>query len=79
MRARGWFLRMDIIWWRRNDRPTSARDRLATSYEHLFMFSKKPTYFFNKEIALREHWWQDVWEIPITPRPPGIHTSTFPE
>lgn len=49
MRKDGWYLRNDIIWEKTNPMPNSSKDRLAKSYEHLFLFSKTSKYFFD--------WW----------------------
>lgn len=49
LRKDGWYLRSDIIWQKTNPMPDSAKDRPAKSYEHLFLFSKTPKYFFD--------WW----------------------
>lgn len=34
LRARGWYLRSDIIWYKRNCLPESAKDRPTKTYEH---------------------------------------------
>ncbi len=43
----GWILRNDIIWAKPNGMPESVTDRLATKHEHLFLFAKKPRYWFD--------------------------------
>ena len=43
----GWILRNDIIWAKPNAMPESVTDRLSTKHEHLFLFSKKPRYWFD--------------------------------
>lgn len=42
----GWILRNAIIWHKPNAMPESVTDRLAGRYEHVFMFSKSPRYWF---------------------------------
>lgn len=49
----GWILRNDIIWHKPNAMPESVTDRLSTRYEHVFLFSKKPRYWFDLD-AIRE-------------------------
>ena len=49
----GWLLRSEIIWEKPNAMPSSVKDRPTTSHEHLFMFAKSPTYFYNTD-AIRE-------------------------
>lgn len=48
----GWILRNDVIWYKENAMPDPARDRLSTTHEHMFLFSKSPRYLFN-EAAIR--------------------------
>lgn len=43
----GWILRNDIIWHKPNAMPQSVRDRLSSRYEHIFLFSKSPRYYFD--------------------------------
>jgi DNA modification methylase len=43
----GWILRNDIIWAKPNAMPESVTDRLSTRHEHVFMFSKRRTYWFD--------------------------------
>lgn len=43
----GWILRNDIIWNKPNAMPESVTDRLSTRHEHLFLFTKKPRYWFD--------------------------------
>lgn len=43
----GWILRNDIIWHKPNAMPESVTDRLSGRYEHVFMFSKSPRYWFD--------------------------------
>jgi len=44
----GWILRSDIIWHKPNPMPSSAKDRLNNTYEHLFHFVKnnKPLFHY---------------------------------
>lgn len=43
----GWILRNAIIWNKPNAMPESVTDRLSCRYEHLFLFSKSPRYWFD--------------------------------
>ena len=49
LRTDGWYLRDDIIWAKPNPMPESVRDRCTKSYEHIFMLSKSPHYYFDGE------------------------------
>jgi DNA modification methylase len=53
LRADGWFLRSDIVWEKPNAKPESVRDRPTSSYEHVFLLSKRPRYFYDPS-ALEE-------------------------
>ena len=53
LRADGWYLRQDIIWHKPNPMPESVKDRCVKSHEYIFLFSKKPRYFFDYE-AIQE-------------------------
>lgn len=77
-----WILRNDIIWHKSNGMPSSARDRLATKHEHLFMFAKRARYWFDLD-EIRQQVTSsasnkyepcddgknpgDVWTIPTQP------------
>jgi DNA modification methylase len=57
----GWTLRSDIIWLRKSSIPEpTAKDRPWRKFEHIFLFSKGPKYFFDREGLDGE---EDVWEI----------------
>lgn len=43
----GWILRNAIIWNKPNAMPESVNDRLSCRYEHLFLFAKSRTYWFD--------------------------------
>lgn len=51
----GWILRSDIIWHKPNAMPESVTDRLSNRHEHLFMFSKKPRYWFDLDPIREPH------------------------
>lgn len=53
LRADGWYLRQDIIWYKPNCMPESVKDRCTKSYEHIFLLSKSENYYFNYE-AIKE-------------------------
>ena len=45
----GWVLRNDVIWHKPNPMPSSVRDRLTNSHEHIFMLTKKPRYYYDAD------------------------------
>ncbi len=47
LRNDGWYLRQDIIWYKKNPMPESVRDRCTRSHEYIFMFSKSENYYYD--------------------------------
>ncbi|MCM1438739.1 MAG: site-specific DNA-methyltransferase [Roseburia sp.] len=47
LRDRGWYLRSDIIWHKLNCLPESVKDRPTKTYEHIFLLSKSPKYYYD--------------------------------
>lgn len=44
---RGWILRNDIVWAKRNAMPESVTDRFSKKHEYFFLMSKKQKYYFD--------------------------------
>jgi DNA modification methylase len=78
MISRKWILRSPIVWRRKAAQPEpTAKDRPWRTYEMVFMFSKRPVYYFSRE-ALRGE--EDVWVIPSHSRVTQKEmTAFFPE
>ena len=53
--ADGWVLRNKIIWQKSNPMPTSVRDRLACTWEVIYVFAHGPRYFFNLDAIRQPH------------------------
>ncbi len=51
----GWYLRNDIIWHRKNAKPESVTDRFSMDYEHVFMLSRSPRYYFDQDAVREAH------------------------
>lgn len=49
LQARGWWLRMDNIWWKPNAMPESVKDRPTKAHEYVFLFSKSERYYYDAE------------------------------
>ena len=49
LREDGFYLRSDIIWHKENAMPEACRDRPTRSYEHIFLLSKSPRYYYDYE------------------------------
>jgi DNA modification methylase len=78
MQADGWTLRSAIIWRSKTSEPEpSAHDRPWRTYEHLFLFSKSPRYWFDRTALDGD---EDVWEIEPERNAAsrGKHFATFP-
>lgn len=52
MQDNGWIVRDEIIWAKTNPMPESVKDRLTSSYESIYMFTKNPKYYFNQAAAM---------------------------
>ncbi|MFH1226787.1 MAG: site-specific DNA-methyltransferase [Planctomycetota bacterium] len=52
-RADGWYLRSDIIWYKRNPMPESVTDRPTKSHEYIFLLAKSEKYYYDNE-AIKE-------------------------
>ncbi len=76
MQEDGWTLRSSIIWHRPASLPEpTAHDRPWRSFEHVFLFSKSPKYWFNRDGLLGE---EDIWTIVARPENPGSHFAPYP-
>ncbi len=53
LRQRGWYLRADLIWSKKNPMPEPVRDRPTRSHEYVFLLTKSRRYFYDAE-AVRE-------------------------
>ncbi|WP_057465651.1 site-specific DNA-methyltransferase [Pseudovibrio sp. POLY-S9] len=49
----GWWVRGEIIWAKPNPMPESVRDRPAVAHEKIWLLTKSPRYFYDKE-AVRQ-------------------------
>lgn len=49
LRADGWYLRQEIIWYKPNPMPESVRDRCTKAHEQIFLLTKEPRYYFDNE------------------------------
>jgi excisionase family DNA binding protein len=76
MQTDGWTLRSSVIWERPASLPEpTAHDRPWRSYEHVFIFSKGPRYYFNRKGLAGE---EDVWRMVARPENPGAHFAPYP-
>jgi DNA modification methylase len=53
LQADGWWLRSDIIWHKPNPMPESVTDRPTSAHEHVFLLTKRATYYYDAD-AVRE-------------------------
>ena len=52
---RGWILRNDIIWAKRNGMPESVNDRFTKKHEYIFFMVKSEKYYFNLDAIRDKH------------------------
>jgi site-specific DNA-methyltransferase (cytosine-N4-specific) len=75
----GWILRSRIIWLKKSPMPESVRNRPTNATEDIFLFSKRPDYYYDSE-AVREESGANLkncWRIGSDPSG-GSHPSAFP-
>ncbi len=56
----GWILRNDIIWHKPNPMPSSVKDRLNNTFEHLFHFVKSKKYYYDLDAIREAHQEQSI-------------------
>jgi len=56
---RGWIMRNDIIWAKRNGMPESCRDRFSKKHEYFFFMVKQQKYYFDLDGVRDKHSYQD--------------------
>ena len=49
MTNRGWILRNEIIWYKRNCMPSSVNDRFTVDFEKIYFFTKNKKYYFEQQ------------------------------
>jgi site-specific DNA-methyltransferase (cytosine-N4-specific) len=52
---RRWVLRNAIVWHKANSMPSSVKDRLSNTYEHIFHFVKSKKYYYNLDAIRVPH------------------------
>lgn len=52
---RGWIMRNDIIWAKRNGMPESVTDRFSKKHEYFFFMVKQENYYFNLDAVRDKH------------------------
>jgi DNA modification methylase len=56
---RGWIVRNDIIWAKRNGMPESITDRFSKKHEYFFFMVKSQKYYFDLDSVRDKHIWAD--------------------
>jgi len=54
---RGWIMRNDIVWAKRNGMPESVTDRFSKKHEYFFFMAKSEKYYFDLESIRDNHIW----------------------
>lgn len=66
LRADGWWLRSENIWWKPNALPESAADRPGRDFEHVFQLTRSAHYWYDRDAVKVPAAW-DRWGAQ-TPR-----------
>lgn len=53
--SRGWVMRNDVIWGKRNGMPESVTDRFSKKHEYFFFMAKQENYFFDLDAIRDKH------------------------
>jgi DNA modification methylase len=90
LRADGWYLRSAIVFRKTNLFPESVKDRPTLDYEHVFLFAKSETYFYDAKAIRERVRWRDgrvradagrnaraVWDIRLD-KSSSPHPARFP-
>jgi excisionase family DNA binding protein len=76
LQDKGWTLRSSVIWHRPNTLgEATSHDRPWRTHENVFIFSKGPRYFFDREGLAGE---EDIWTIKARPANPYAHCAPYP-
>jgi DNA modification methylase len=76
IQEKGWTLRSSVIWQRPNTLgEATSHDRPWRTHENVFIFSKGPRYFFDREGLAGE---EDIWTIKARPANPYAHCAPYP-
>lgn len=49
LQAAGWWLRMDLVWFKTNSKPESVTDRPTRAHEYIFMLTKSKRYYYDAD------------------------------
>jgi DNA modification methylase len=55
---RGWIVRNDIIWAKRNGMPEPVTDRFTKKHEYIFLMTKSKKYYFDLDAIRDRHIWE---------------------
>jgi DNA modification methylase len=55
MQDAGWIVRSRVAWCKTSAMPESVRDRPTSAWEHIFMFSRSPRYYYDAEAVRQPH------------------------
>jgi DNA modification methylase len=72
LRADGWYLRSDVIWYKPNPMPESVTDRPTKAHEYLFLLTKSADYFYDAE-AIKEQGVNPANHMPGRGMTPTTH------
>lgn len=70
----GWYLRSEIIWAKQNPMPESIHDRPTCAHEKIFLLTKRPKYYYDKDAVKEEAEWVR-WGYQSNPKYDGTRTK----
>jgi DNA modification methylase len=76
LRAKGWYLRQDIIWAKPNPMPESVTDRCTKSHEYIFLLTKSAHYYFDNQAIIEPAAFDNRSNFLRTPSKKYLQSST---
>jgi len=73
----GWILRNDVIWHKPNAMPSSVKDRLTQTYEHIFHFVKARRYYYNLDAIREPHKLSTIKRLEFSLKHPNRELGGF--
>ena len=69
-----WYLRADVIWSKANPMPSSVEDRPVPAHEYVFLLSKSPRYWYDRDATKEPAAWER-WGSQTVPKHEGTPTA----
>lgn len=65
LQEKGFYLRQDIIWHKKNGMPEPVQDRCTKAHEYIFLLSKSGKYYFDRKAIEDTPYKKSVWAVNL--------------